>query len=326
MSKIQISQSAYTTLEVLLYPGGKARLSPFVEAAQLYALTGEWIDETRRHESTNRIISRNEELIKELSRLYCATQGEFNQVNYENQKYLQMYLAYYFPVNVAKIQILFLDMLRIGKLDSDINLVDIGIGTGVTATAVLDFLLALGHACLLHNESIPINNLSLTGFDRSTGCIRMSEKVVKAYLGALEHRRELYQDSNNLAEWLDQVKYWGRNATWKAEEILSTNNLPKSTNFIVLSNILNEIIAEKKTYALQSTLESLSKKSTVLIIDPGDKKSSKKLMNWRCTFLKNHKRFTSHVPCGQNISHNSDCNCWIARRESIFQYPLYEKN
>ena len=55
-----ISHAALQTLETLIAPGKRSRLSPFVESAQLKVLFGEFPDESKRSQSVNQILSISE--------------------------------------------------------------------------------------------------------------------------------------------------------------------------------------------------------------------------------------------------------------------------
>jgi ribosomal protein RSM22 (predicted rRNA methylase) len=297
MPSITISKSAFTTLENLIAPGGRTRLSPFIEAAQLFVLTGQWIDEKKRAESTARIISDKDSLWKRLAQIYPRTKGHFQQKDYDEQDYRKMYLAYYFPVNVAKLQLLFLDLLRRGELDSHIQMIDFGVGTAVTCVALFDFLVALGNACLLHDEVIPIDEVSFLGLDQKKNLLRSSKVVVKAYIQTLKHRIEQTHDHQNNAgsiQWLNKIVTWAENSEW--DQVLPDSTEIKSPfkpNYFVMSYVFNEIAKQNEAAALEERLNSLPSECMVLLVDPGDQQSSFKLTAWRERFLTKNPDFTS---------------------------------
>src|ERR1035441_982846 len=116
------------TLENLISPGTHSRMSPLVEAAQVRVLEG-WL-------------GTQAEMVRswagELWSRRCRA-NELSQVDYDDDHWLRACLAYYFPFGVAKLQLLFLDLVRMRRLSGDIRLFDIGIGAGSTFVGFLDF-------------------------------------------------------------------------------------------------------------------------------------------------------------------------------------------
>ncbi len=185
------SQAVIQTLETLITPGKRSHLSPFIESAQLSVLFGQFPDEAKRAESVRAILRQNAQRIEALARAWADfAQGkrDFKRQDYLSEDFLDAYLAYYFSTNICKIQLVLLDLVRENRLHGQINLLDIGVGTGTTAIAVLDFLLAWGQVCDLYSHPFPITGVRLTGIDVSQGSVNYARKVVNAYAEALERR------------------------------------------------------------------------------------------------------------------------------------------
>ncbi len=318
------------TLEVLLAPGQKARLSPFVESAQIYLLTGAWPDDRRRHDNIQAILKQNQGLVKKLAQTWRETQGEFSAKNYETPAFMQMYALYYFSVNVSKLQILLLDLARRGQLAGEIHAVDIGVGAGSTAVALLDFLYAWGLACELHHQPFPVEDLNLLGVDKSSLALDFSGRMLAAYGQALRRRMDSFALQNPeerpSMELLEKIIAWSQNATWEQLDLdnqpLSTN--PK-TNLVVISNVLNELASPALRH-VEEYLSGLPGGSLAVLIEPGDQGKTTRLMKWRSDFISQSPAFVSIAPCGDELSpvQNGSCsNCWAARRESFHQPPLY---
>ena len=130
-------------VESLISPGRRSRLSPYVGAAQLATLFGETPSLTRHADSVRRIVAANRSRVRELARIWLdfANGGKhFVAQDYRERDFLDAYLAYYLSFNVPKLQLVLLDLVRQGRLAGDLTVVDLGVGTGTTALAVLDFL------------------------------------------------------------------------------------------------------------------------------------------------------------------------------------------
>ena len=60
---------------------------------------------------------------------------------------------------MGKLQLVLLDLLRIGQLPEELHLVDLGVGTGTSFVAVLDFVLALGAVADVAGIALPLRTL-----------------------------------------------------------------------------------------------------------------------------------------------------------------------
>ena len=151
-------------------PGRRARLSPYVEATQLYVLFGEMPDPAAHNLGVQKIVDENYEQIRHLAGIwadFCTRPNTFSDQDYTSPDFMKAYLIYYFSVNVAKIQLSLVNVIRSSQSFNEIKLMDIGVGTGTTAIAVLDFLLAWKMVCELYDVVFPIRKVELAGVDRS---------------------------------------------------------------------------------------------------------------------------------------------------------------
>ncbi|MCS6841168.1 MAG: hypothetical protein NZ701_10335, partial [Roseiflexus sp.] len=103
------------TLETMIAPGERARVSPYVESAQFQVLFGERPRPDRRYESGLSLLKQHDARIKQLARdwVQFSNYGKsFNSDYYDSPGQLDAYLAYYCTTNVAKVQLCLLDLLR----------------------------------------------------------------------------------------------------------------------------------------------------------------------------------------------------------------------
>ena len=236
------SASVLNTLENIIAPGGRARLSPYVEAAQLLTLFGELPAPKERVQVTLHLIQKKEKHIQNLAKRwaeFCATGKSFRNNDYTNREFLESYFVYYFSVNVAKIQVALLELIREGELiESHFELTDIGVGVGTSAVAVLDFLFAWKTVCDLYSIDFPVQTITLHGIDCSQSALDFASKVVRGYGMALEQRIDPHM-SPSLTMFIEVAE----KAHWHAIDLEKSNNLPQDihTNLFIASNVLSEL-------------------------------------------------------------------------------------
>ncbi|MEW6405729.1 MAG: hypothetical protein AB1649_28390, partial [Chloroflexota bacterium] len=330
------------TLENLIAPGKRVRLSPFVESAQFSVLTGEIPDEKRRAESSRSILGRNKQRIDQIARQWVEFTREgkdFAANDYTQPDFLDAYLAYYFSVNVPKIQLVLLDLVRDQQLNGVIKLLDIGVGTGTTAIATLDFLLVLGHVCDLYGQPFPVTDLQVIGLDRSEGSIGHARRMVNAYAESLDKRlkerngTESGQSEGNKArlnphpDIMQCVHAWASAATWYRHDLKDCPPDPEfKPNLVVVANVLNEM-PDRGKENLEVFLDRLPQNTIVITIEPGTEHAAASLMAWRKNFMSRNSGFISLAPCGQEFGNRlpEGCErCWNLRRESFHQPSLYK--
>jgi superfamily II DNA helicase RecQ len=331
---VRSSDAVLETLETILAPGRRARLSPYVEAAQAAVLFRN--DEHSQTKSRNQLVEEQATRITAVAarwRKFADAGKRFADGDYADEDFLDTYLAYYFSVNVPKVQMVLLDLLRAGHLPPVWDVLDVGVGTGTTAVAVLDFLLAWAHTCELHGEPFPVTSLRLRGVDRSASCLRYAMLVVYAYADALRARiqarlmlsRAHASTDDQETDSVERVYGWATSVDWQPCDLVFAIPSGDPPNLVVLSNVLCEL-GEQAQANLERFLADSSDGALVIAIEPGDQKKSRALMRWRRTFVASNPKFVSLVPCGQEFGRALpwQCEtCWNARRESFHRTALY---
>ncbi|HET8630865.1 MAG TPA: DEAD/DEAH box helicase [Thermomicrobiales bacterium] len=330
------SLAVLATLENLIAPGKRTRLSPFVESAQCRVLFGEWPDEQRRAESLHTILEGADARIRAIVDHwddFVSRGKDFARNDYSAPDFLDAYLAYYFSVNVPKVQLVLLDLVRDNLLHGELAVLDVGVGTGTTATALLDFLLAWGQACALQGQPLPITGLRLLGLDRSQESLDRAQAVVKAYASALRRRIEAQTWRNqgpdtSADDILQRVHAWANEAAWQCHDLEGgLPDLGYQPNLIVAANVWNELASHGKRQ-FDDLLRALPARGMAILIEPGSKQAAQALMRWRRGFIDTETEFGSLGPCGQEYGGRlpDACDaCWSARRESFHQSPLYRR-
>jgi len=317
------------TLENILVPGGRARISPYVEDAQLEILFKEIPSPANRRKDIQRILCKNEKIIEEFASIYHEFNLDFKPELYARSKFLRLYLAYYFTTNVLKIQICLIDLVRKNKLAGHLEIVDIGVGAGTTAVAVLDFLFALSVVCQLHECTFPIKSVMFRCYDRSQTCLSYAKSVTEAFCQSVSRRRQERCGSLKRVNAIDEIISWGSSVEWVEADISGKmiEHSGKSPVLLFASNILNELTQDGKENLARSIL-SLPPGSIAIVIEPGKQALCKNLNKWKAELLNNGRHIIPLSPCGDFIEHDKllICGaCWNSRRESLHEPLLYKK-
>ncbi len=310
------------TLQTLIAPGNQVRLSPYVEAMQFQLLFGQAPDPNKRFESARAILNANQQRVRSLAA--CWSRFEQSGKVFEHERYdaefLDAYLAYYLTVNVGKLQILFIELLRHHRLPPRFCLLDVGIASGTTFVALLDFLAAWESACRLHDTTFPIESVELIGVDARRDCLDYSQKAIQ-YLARLIAGSGVSELP--LTDWVDTAR-WVKHDVTEAQLVV-----PQIPTLLVCSNVLSEGgMGDHGHEHVVDTIRQLPDQSMVLLLEPGDSKRTKALNSWRSKLLDNDISLHLLGPCGSEYSTPvpTQCaTCWNARRESLHRPLLYQQ-
>ncbi len=317
------------TLTSLLVPGGRARISPYVQDAQLQVLLGETPDARDRHGSLRAILKRRDRDIQTLANtynLFAQSQRQFVPATYGAEEFLRLYLAYYFTTNLSKIQLCMLDLVACNKISPEVTVVDIGVGSGTTAVAVLDFLLAWSTTCLLFGQPFPVESLNILCYDSSKLCLQTAQQVVAAFCQSVTRRKESVIGQRAAIDAMERITAWGMSAKWNCYNIANGPVKHPDGSHILLfaSNILNEL-TESGKQALGESITAAHNGSIATIIEPGDQESCTHLNTWRSALLRKDEQLRVLSPCGEHAHKDNEacCQCWNSRRESLHEPMLY---
>jgi superfamily II DNA helicase RecQ len=331
MELTPFSPQIVETLRVLIAPGDRMRLSPFVDEAQIRVLFGEQVDPRSRFESTRRIINAHREVITQIAREFVKflenRRGYDWTRYYRNDLVRKSWLINNFPVNVCKVQMALLELVLHGKLDGEINLVDIGIGAGNVPVAVIDFLVAWAAVCQLYGLELPVTRLSYCGYDVVEEWLQLTREVVSAYLEVLDRRiAQAGDDAGHIYEFL--TGFGDRLILEKLDlnaQVLEVQGGGKAIVF--LCNVLSELDDQGKTN-LMCLLDTLPQDSAAVVIEPGDEQRTRRLNDWRRGFLASPQGegWSIVAPCGSEFGRELPevcSNCWNLRRDSFHETQLY---
>lgn len=319
------SNNVINSLENLIAPGGRGRLSPYVEEAQILTLFDKLINPKERKQSIKKILKKEEARIDFLASVwtgFCTSGKKFDNQLYQEKDFLDSYLIYYFSMNVSKIQITLLDLIREGLFaQKKISLVDIGVGVGTSAIAFLDLILAWQTVCNLYGVEFPVEEIDLIGLDCNQPVLDYAQKLVENFGNVISQNSRKQHDHSD-----DLVKKTIRHCSWKVFDVENSTSLPEnvSSSILIASNILNELSHTGQSN-LSEIINHMPEDAVALLIEPGSKNYSSRLMEWRSELIKDGQ-FCSTGPCGQDLityGNKSCLGCWNARRQSFHQPELY---
>ena len=173
-----------------------------------------------------------------------------------------------------------------GHLGETLDVLDIGVSTGVTSIALLDFLLAWGYACDLTRRPFPVKDLRFAGLDQTSTTLRKAQSVVSAYASALGRRfasRVGTPHGRAEARALERVHRWGvamaEDASW-LPCVLDRDRptLPWSPNILVASYVLSEL-DQRGREQLEALIDDLPDRGLAILQEPGDEHAMS-LMRW----------------------------------------------
>ena len=316
------------TLEGLLAPGGRARLSNYVEAAQCEILCGRIPDVQRHHEDIRTFVQAADRRIAQLAQLwveFVRAGKSFTRSSYAAADFLDAYLAYYCTTNVAKIQLSLLDVVvREALVGPTLNVIDLGVGTGTTLLGLMDFLLAWATVCDLYGVTFPIHAVTFTGLDCEARNLTYAHRVATAYAGALRRRRACSTDLM-VQTRLQAMEAWVATARWQRHDLNQAPYNGDAGNLVIASNVFNELSEAGRDH-LGDLLAAMQEGGVGIVIEPGAKQNAQQLMGWRRKLVARSGALTSIGPCGSEPSApmSSACDtCWNGRRESFHQPLLY---
>ncbi len=310
-------------LEQTLAPGGRSRLSPLIQATQVQMLCGETPDPTPPAGSIRAILTRHAGRMQELAQAWITfcQHKHFHAEQYQGD-FLPMYLALYCPINIAKLQWCLLDLVRQGALHGDVQVLDVGAGTGTTLLAILDFLITWAHGCALYGASFPVTRVTATELDQPPAALAYAQQVVATYATQLEAQMSANAPTTSIMAW---AASWARDTTWVVHDLNAAPYPSTTSTLLVASYVLNELTLAGTTH-LGTMLSTLPTGGIAMILEPGDQHDATHLMAWRHTVMTQMPQLTTLGPCG--TGHGSTVmahcmNCWNARHESLYQSVLH---
>ena len=280
----------YDLVKNIVAPGNRAFVSP-----QIQIVIDELLD--RKFPENWR---QDPQFIKSIKESFSKK----NFSTYDGTFFPEYYAAYYLPNNLYKIQLMMLELFRLGRIsfsEKKIRVLDIGAAVGTTAWAISDFYEILANVMQLYglkDEKLPI--LEVDSIEKSKGNIQLFDEIHKTI--NLDSTKVIVNSpihGDVLNGGLDGVDL-------------------NSYDIVIASNIINEFptFNNRKQFA-SNILDNISKKSSFILLETAffrDTRDLKKIQGE----LSSKEGIYVISPCGKINGYSDRCNnCWSYRRESL---------
>jgi ribosomal protein RSM22 (predicted rRNA methylase) len=241
-------------------------------------------------ESGTRVPPQLRQDILELSQQFTRERRQSPLSYMEDPRLRAAYLAYFYPVNLAKVQELLDELfpaLYWGHRSGVTRMLDLGCGPGTGIMGVLDWAASKG---LLENSG-----LQCVGVDRSPQALMTCRALWDRYMSRYPSQ------SCRLEIVHGDVRHDWRAAIERACEVAQYD-------LIIVQNLLSEMFAgapdriERRADVMMAALNLLSHKGTVMLIEPALRDSSRDLHQVRDSLLEMNA-CTVYSPC----LHESPC-------------------
>lgn len=214
-----------------------------------------------------------------------------------------VYSMYYLFMNVPKVQLVLIELMKKVKLHKRIDILDIGAAVGTSSAAMLDLFTLINNICDLYEEEQLINKVEIDSIEGSKENIDLFEKNIKVF-------------KDKLSKFINTDFIKINNPTHcNVNELECT----KKYDLIIISNILNELTYEEQFNLMTKAKNMLSKNGNILIIEPATKKNTLALNRLKIQMVSNME-LNVIAPC----SICSDCKeCWNFRTSNIVKGKIY---
>ena len=224
------------------------------------------------------------EQVKNISDEYLKSAGSIRGDLLQSRQLRKAYISYYLPVNLVKIHPVLDELFSHpdikGFATPDVSILDLGCGPGTFLLGVLEYL--AGHHNLFSRD---MQTIELWGIDQVDENTAAAKELISRYLAA-----QKYPSSST---WKFQ---------FRAGSITSADFphplLPKDRHYdlMIAGNVFTEI--DPGSFPeLAPVLENLlSPHGTLILIDPGTRASSRRLIELRDVLLE-HTALNLYAPC-----------------------------
>ena len=214
--------------------------------------------------------------VARLSHMFTKERESVGRPYLEDHELASAYLQYYLPVNLAKVTTL-LDEMPMNDRRETFSVLDVGVGPGTGALAVLDWC---------HHKD-PETQLMVTAVDASSAAIRQAQRLwqMVCQVGGITNARLHHYEGD-----IERIGCF--------EKV--TMNGPY--DLIILANSLNEIAVaaqdplSARTQVLSRLLDVLTPHGTVMIVEPALRQTSRALFHVRDQLVQ-AGRCTVYSPC-----------------------------
>ena len=222
--------------------------------------------------------------VSRLSRMFTR-RDQCPRVAYFEEPWLRAaYLAYYVPVNLAKVQVLLDELQPVLPIvgNEEFRVLDIGGGPGTGALGVLDWCRS--------KSVIPASSLHMTIVDRSPQVLRLCAEILKVY--GEQHPSQSIASVNTVECNLEH----------SLSPALRKVGMANSYHLIIIQNLLSELFVGspnsvgQRTALVGELLDTLTADGSLMLIEPALRSASRALHQVRDNLLAG-QRCSVYSPC-----------------------------
>lgn len=280
----------YDLTKNIIAPGERAFMSPLIERMVDKVIDGRLPAGWRS----------DKKFLKQISKQF---QNE-NWSTYNLDHFPDYYAAYYLPNNLYKIQLMFLDLFRFGKIsfsEKKLRILDIGSAIGTTAWAVYDLFEILYHVLELYGlkaDSLP--QVQVESIEKSEANIDFFTLMLSEMNGTSSRVTVIPPTQGDVLNGA-------------LEEI----NLGKY-DVIVASNVINEFPSDTDRIGFAKKItEGMSKKAAFVLLETAYMKDTVSLKRIQDLLLKDSNASVLS-PCGKIGLRSDRCSsCYSFRKENL---------
>jgi len=280
----------YDLVKNIIAPGNRAFVSPEIQKVIDEVLDNKFPEGWR--DNTDFI----QNIIKRFKQKNFST--------YSEEYFPEYYAAYYLPNNLYKIQLMFLELFRLGHIsfsEKKLRILDIGSAVGTTAWALWDFY------------DILVNVLRLYGLK--------DEKLPEMEVDSLEKFQSNIDFFNVIRkQFLKSSSKVIVNTPIKGDVIEGALDEVKIKNYdvIIASNIINEFPSYKhQKLFVENIVQRQKKSSAFVLIETASLKDTRPLKRIQYELAK-RDNLQIVSPCGKINGYSDRClDCWSFRRENL---------
>lgn len=222
--------------------------------------------------------------VSRLSEIFTRSSDGVGRAYFEEPQLGISYLAYYVPVNLAKVQLLLDELQPVSPAvpGEEFRVLDVGGGPGTGALAVLDWC---------HEKEWPFpSSLRMTVVDRSPQALRLCAELWQTYNAQRQN-----QSSSPLRTTECNLEH-------SLPSVLRQARLENGYHLIIVQNILSELFVgnadpiKQRTALIGELLSCLSPEGSLMIIEPALRSASRDLHQVRDNLLA-EQHCSVYSPC-----------------------------
>ena len=221
---------------------------------------------------------------------------EFLRKDFRKESYYgdvsYFYLMYYMPLNIPKVQLVFLQLMKKKILPRELNILDIGSGVGTTAVAMLDLIALLDNLCELHGTSSFFDRVNISAVEGSSDNINVYKENLSFFKERLNKTSSIEKITLKPPVLADIEKF----------------DIQGDYDLVILSNVLSEIefYPDRKNLLIKLS-NNLKKNGDLMIIEPASRSRAESMNRLKYEICETTK-LKSIAPCGTC----EKCRqCWI---------------